>query len=438
VRQARREPEYAGILGRLRTRHHGASRPSGALDYFPDRPLKLPPVRTARNPAVEIFLWSRGAVWLAALLALTLLDGSRNPRAGIWDEPALTHDLGRITDVWARWDSVWFLRIAEHGYGAHANDAAFFPLYPGLVGGLGRILGGHYVLAGILVSLAAGLAAFALLYQLAETRLGVDGARRALLYLAIFPASLFLGAVYSESLFLLLAVAAFALAQRGRFAEAGVVTGLALLTRPSAAALLPPLAMLAWRAGGLRVVAQLALAPAIFLAYPLLLWWRVGDPFAFLSAQRHWDRHLSPAGPLGGVWSGLEAGLAGVRQLWAGDDGRVYWSGVTEWSPLQVAAINLSLLVFLGLFLVLTVVAWRRFGRPYGLFCALSLALPLSAPGEHWPLQSLPRFGLTVFPFFLALAAVGGKPRLNAAILTISALFLGVAVTQWALWQWVA
>jgi mannosyltransferase PIG-V len=401
-------------------------------------PLKLPATTPARNPDVEIFLWSRAAIWLAALLALALLGSSRNPRAGIWDRPSLTHDLGRITDVWARWDSVWFLRIAEHGYGAHADDAAFFPLYPGLVGGLGRVLGGHYVLAGILLSLAAGLGAFVLLYRLAEPRLGADGARRALLYLAVFPTSLFLGAVYSESLYLLLAVAAFVLAERHRFLEAGTVAGLALLARPSAAALLPPLAVLAWRAGGVRSTARLAVAPLIFLAYPLLLWWQLGAPFAFLSAQRHWQRHLSPLGPLGGIWDGLRAGVAGGRQLWAGDDGHVYWPGLSGWDPLQVAAINVSLVVFLGLFIALTVVVWRRFGTPYGLFCTLSLALPLSTPSSDWPLQSLPRFGLTVFPFFLALAVIGGRPRLNAAILSISALFLGVAITQWALWQWVA
>ena len=401
-------------------------------------PSSLPPAAAARNPGMEIFLWSRAAIWLAALLALTLLDGSRNPRAGVWDEPAVTRDLGRLTDVWARWDSVWFLRIAESGYGAHANDAAFFPLYPGLVGGLGRVLAGHYVLAGILVSLAAGLGAFAMLYRLAERRLGADGGRRALLYLAVFPASLFLGAVYSESLYLLLAVAAFLLAERGRFTEAAFVAGLALLTRPSAVALLPPLVLLAWRAGGPRAAVQLAAAPALFLAYPLLLWWRVGDPFAFLQAQEHWNRELSPAGPLGGVWGGLEAAVAGARQVWVGNDGHVYWPRVTEWSPLQVAAINLSLLAFLALFLWLTVVAWRRFGAPYGLFCTLSLALPLSTPSADWPLQSLPRFGLAVFPFFLALAAIGGRPRLHPAIISTSALFLGVTVTQWALWQWVA
>ena len=43
------------------------------------------------------------------------------------------------------------------------------------------------------------------------------------------------------------------------------------------------------------------------------------------------------------------------------------------------------------LFVPLTVVAWRRFGAPYGLFAMLSLALPLSYPSSRWPLLSLPR-----------------------------------------------
>jgi hypothetical protein len=105
---------------------------------------------------------------------------------------------------------------------------------------------------------------------------------------------------------------------------------------------------------------------------------------------------------------------------------------------MHAAAVNAQGLAALVLFAGLTVVAWRRFGAPYGLFAAVSLALPLSIPSDRWPLLSLPRFGLVVFPFFLALAALGGEPRVHAAILGCSALLLGVAVVQWALWQWVA
>jgi mannosyltransferase PIG-V len=381
--------------------------------------LRLP---GARNPAPEIFLWSRAAIWLAALLALYWFEPNRHPDADRWDTPRL-HDLGAATDVWARWDSDFFLRIAEDGY--DRASAAFFPLYPAAVGLLGRVFLGHYVLAGVAVSLGAALAAFVLLYRLAEPRLGADGARRAVLYLAVFPTALFLQAVYSESLFLALALGAFLLAERGRFVGAGGVAGLALLTRPAGVALLPALALLAWRSSDRRrALAGLALAPAGFAAYPLVLWAQVGDPWAFLDAQERWHRHLSAAGPLGGIWEGIRVVVAGDTPSGA--------------APMHAAVVNFQGLAALVLFAALTVVAWRRFGAPYGLFAAASLALPLSVPSDRWPLLSLPRFGLVVFPCFLALAALGGRPRVHAAVLACSAIFLGVAVVQWSLWQWVA
>ena len=394
----------------------------------------------ARNPALEIFLWTRAAIWAAALFSLFVFVPNRHPRAARWDDPTLTHDLGAVTDVWARWDSVWFLRIAEHGYSSASGAAsAFYPLYPGSVAVLGRALFGHYVLAGILVSLAAALGSCLLLYRLAEERLGADGARRAVLYLALFPFALFLQAVYSESLYLLLTLAAFVFAERKRYLLAGGAAGLALLTRPTGLALLPALALIAWQERDrVRALASLAVAPVLFAAYPLYLWRAEGDPWAFLHAQKIWSRHLSPAGPLGGIWDGLRAGWAGVEQLASGSHTHVYWTPVQDTDPIRAATINLECLAFLVLFVVLTVIAWRRFGAPYGLFAAVSLAIPLSVPSERWPLLSLPRFGLTIFPLFLALAVLGGRPRVHTAIVGVSSLLLGVAIVQWSLWQWVA
>jgi hypothetical protein len=374
------------------------------------------------------------------IFAYLTFEPNVHPDVARWDRPELTRDLGVLVDVWARWDSVWFLRIAEDGYRA-AEDAAaaFYPLYPLLVGAVGRLLLGHYVLAGVLVSLAACLAAFTLLYRLALPRLGDDGARRTVLYLAISPYALFLGAVYSESVFLLAAVASFFLAEQRRFLGAGVVAGLAWLTRPLGVALLPALALLAWREPRRgRALLELAVAPALFALYPLYLWWKVGDPFAFVHAEGTWSRHVSPVGPLGGIWDGLRAGWAGVRQLASGSDATRYWSAVQDSDPDRVAAINLAQLAFLVLFVVLTVVAWRRFGAPYGLFAALSLAIPLSVPSERWPLLSIQRFGLVVFPLFMALAALGSRPRVHTGVVVVSAVLLGVVSAQWALWQWVA
>jgi hypothetical protein len=352
----------------------------------------------------------------------------------------LTRELGFLVDVWARWDSVWFLRIAEDGYGSAEEAAtAFYPLYPLLVGVLGRVLLGHYVLAGVAISLAATLGAFVLLHRLAADKLDEDGAQRAVLYLAIFPFAVFLGAVYSEALFLFLCLASFVLAERERFLGAGLAAGLAWLTRPLGIALLPALALIAWRSTDRRgALVRLASAPALFALYPLYLWWRLDDPFAFVRAQQTWGRELSWAGPLGGLWDGLRAAWAGVRQLASGSDATRYWSAVQDADPDRVAAVNLEQLAFFVLFAGLTVVAWRRFGAPYGLFAALSLVIPLSVPSERWPLLSMPRFGLVIFPFFLALAALGRAPRVHTAVVVTSAIFLGVVCAQWALWQWTA
>ena len=374
---------------------------------------ELPPTR---EPVGGVFFWTRAAIWVGAIFAYLWFEPNRHPEASRWDSP-LIHDLGYATDIWARWDSVFFVRIAEHGY--DKASAAFGPLYPGVVAVLGHVFFGHYVLAGITVSLAATLGAFVLFHRIAETRLGVDGARRALLYLALFPTALFLQAVYSESLYLLLALAAFVFAERGRFTAAGAATGLAILARITGVALVPALALLAWRCRHrLRAFAGLSVAVPVASVYPLLLWQQVGDPWAFAHAQDRWHRHFSP---LGGLWQAF-----------------VHWTpsgaGVHH-----AVAVNAEDLAFLLLFVTLTVVAWRRFGAAYGLFSAASLAIPLSDPSSRWPLLSLPRFGLVIFPFFLALAALTtGRPRLHTAVVACSSLLLGIAVTQWALWQWVA
>lgn len=405
-------------------------------------PGALHAARAGLAPVLEPFLWSRAAIWAVAVFAFLWFEPRVHPGVKAWDDPSVTRDLGYVSDIWARWDSVWFLRLAQHGYrSATDGSAAFFPLYPATVGVLGRVFGGHYIVAGIVVSLACALAATALLHRLALLKLGGDlaAARRAVLYLLLFPMTVFLQAVYSEALFLLLCVAAFWLAEQRRWPAAGLVTGLALLTRLWGVALLPSLVLMAWRAPDRRkALLSLAPAPVLWAAYPLWLDAKVGDAFAFSHAQELWHRHVSHAGPFGGIWEGLRAGWAGLRTVVTGDRVHATWSGAPDADPFHAAAVNLECLAFLVLFLWLVWIAWRRLGAPYGLFALLSIAIPLTVPSSRWPLLSLPRFGLVVFPLFLALATVGARPRAHTAIVTVSGLLLGVVTVQWALWQWVA
>jgi hypothetical protein len=285
------------------------------------------------------------------------------------------------------------------------------------------------------VSLLAAAAAFVLLHELARTLVGAGAARRTLLYLAVFPTSFFLGAVYSESLYLLLTVAAFLAAMRGRFATAGVAAGLAVLTRPTGVMLLPALALIGWRSPARRdALARLAVALPIAAAWPLWLWARFGHPLAFLGAEKHaWHRHLSDAGPFGGAWKGIVAGWNGIVQYVAGGN---RFPAADD--ALQAAGLNVEALLAATFVVVLGVVAWRRLGAPYGVFVLASVALPLASPAATIPLLSMPRFALGVFPVFVALAAVTTRERANTIVVVVFATLLGLDLARWVEWQFVA
>jgi hypothetical protein len=370
--------------------------------------MRAEPRAHSTAPALRLFFWSRAAIWVLAAFIVLVFEGSLNARRGEWDSARL-HDLGAAADVWARWDSDWFLRIAENGYTWPSSTPAFFPLYPLLVAALGWAFLGHDVLAGVVISLAAGCAAFALLYRLTDLRLGEGTAQRTVLFLAVAPTSLFFGAVYSESLFLLLAVAAFLLAEKGRFSGAGTAAGLALLTRSAGIALLPALVLLAWRAPNrLRALAGVAIAPLLFAIYPLVLAIWIDRPLAFMDAQKVvWERRLSHAGPLGGVVGAIQH-----REL-------------------------LDLAVAIAL-IALGVVAWRRIGAAYGLYTLTSVLLPLSFVSDKVPLWSMQRFAVVVFPAFMALGTIVRSRRAVIVAAAILAAWLCVYVVRWALWYWVA
>jgi hypothetical protein len=391
---------------------------------------------SARREILWIFLWSRIAVWIGAVFALLTFVPNGDPRSIHRDDPTLIHDLGYLTDVWARWDSVWFIRIAHHGYDVAAGAPAFYPLYPGLVAVAGRLCFGHYVLGGIIVSLLATLGSFYLLAELTEELLDREIARRSVLYLAVFPMSLFLQAVYSESVFLLVAIAAFLAAERRRFTLAGLLCGLALLARPTGVAVLLGVAILAWRSRvRARALASTALALPVFALFPLLLWIQTGHPFSFLHVEHLWHRRTATLGPLGGVYEALHAAWAGVLQLAVGSNTHWYWVRV---SPDRAAALNLESTAFFLLAIALSVLAWRRLGAAYGLMALVCVVVPAAAPTHAYPLLSMPRFTLVAFPIFIALAAVCSSERAQRAVVGVSASLLGVAVVQWALWQFVS
>ncbi|MEX2193792.1 MAG: mannosyltransferase family protein [Thermoleophilaceae bacterium] len=392
------------------------------------RALPVAERRVALGAAWRVLLASRLVVLGVAVFAAVSLEATGNRER--FDAPGLTRPFDGLAEQLfsplAHWDAVWYLSIAWNGYGASGVDAAFFPLYPLLVfvAGAGASPGALLV-ASYAVSLVAFLGALYLLHRLVELELGRTYARPTLALLAFFPASLFFGAPYSESLFLLVSVGAFYAARTGSWAWAGALAGAASATRSAGILLLVPLLILWWRSPRRsRDVLWLGLAPAGIAAYTAYLWIAQDDPFAYLGLQEAWDRSF--AGPLVGAWHGLDAAWEGAGALGEG-------GGVGE-----LARRNLVDFGFLVFAAVAAAGVWRRLPPAYGAYVTAALLLPLSFPVSGEPLMSLGRFVAVLFPVFMWLAVVCEERRLTDRAVAVSAVLLGLLTTWFATWQWVA
>jgi len=178
---------------------------------------------TYRYP-LTVFAASRVAVYLLIAAASWT---SRIPRQSGVSWHALFGALGQ-------WDVVWYRWITDHGYDpaiGHGNAAAFFPLYP-LIWRPFSILPGPMELWGSLLSTALFGGALCLLYRMTLGRYDEAIARRTVLYLSIFPMTFVFSLPYAESLFLLLALAAFALTWYGRQWAGAGAGAMAVLARP--------------------------------------------------------------------------------------------------------------------------------------------------------------------------------------------------------------
>jgi mannosyltransferase PIG-V len=401
--------------------------------------------------AWRVFWPIRLAVVLVAIFAALSLGppgqgGLGEENAAKFDQPALTAPIGGFGKIalapLARWDAIWYLRVADQGYPDGGAEAAFFPAYPLLTRGLAAIGGGSrgaVLVAAYVVSLAAFLAALALFHRLVSLELGRRLAGPALLLLALFPGALYFGAPYSESLFLLASVGAFYAARTRRWPWAGACLAGAAATRSAGVLLVVPIALVYLeqvRAGGRRSDGLwLLLGPAGIGAFALYLGLSQGDAFAFSSVQDFWYRDF--AGPLVGAWDGLVAAVDGARQLLSGSREPVYFTQAGG-DPFRVAEMNLMLFGFLVFALVACWGALRRLPTAYGVWVAVALLLPLTFPVGPQPLMSLPRFLAVLFPIFMWLAVVCDERGWTDRVAGLFGVGLGLFTVEFATWHWIA
>lgn len=354
-----------------------------------------------------------------------------------------------LLEAWDQYDTHWFLLISRLDYTQPAMSA-FFPFFPTLIRWLAALAGdaqgpiwpaydGVRLLIALVLANLFTLVAFVGVALLAVRESGEDDAGSATVWaLATYPFAFFLAAAYTEGPFL--AAAAFTLyfARRGAWPGAAVAALLAGLVRPTAAALVLPLAweygrqhgwmrglaQAGWSqrlrvlAGGFIVVAAVPLAVG---AYAVILWQRYGTPLVWLRVQSEiWHRQTVPP------WrTALQLGHRLV----------VY----PPWSHNE--AMLLLALVPLVFFGAVVLVSLRSMPFAFTLYTAGVGYLAVSAPVASQPelIESTGRFLLAAIPVFLVVGAwMRRRPAFAQLWVAGGVLLQGALLVNFFAGRWVA
>lgn len=379
--------------------------------------------------AARILSWGAGVI---AILAVGAHAGGHDP-LGVTSPYARFGNT--VVGPFARWDSVWYVLIANHGYRS-AQTTNFYPFYSLLA----RVVGapfGDSLFGGILVSLAGSLAATYLLARLARLDLGAVAGRRTMLLFAFFPTAVFFSAVYAEGAFLPLSIGAVLAARLGRWPWAGVLGGLAAVTRPPGMLLVIPIALLylygpradaapAREAGGLRPRYTLRADALWLLAFPvafgalmLYLQHEVGDPLAMLGQRAAWHQEFTF--PL----------LTLVRA--AKEAGQGFGSLAHGQFPDHVYEFGFVCFAIAG-----SVGALRRLPVAYGAYATVGTVLLLCYPVYGRSPSGFSRYVAALFPILMWLALWSSERRLYRWVLAGSALLMVINSARFATWHFVA
>ena len=373
--------------------------------------LRLPP---AVVDVAFALLITRAATFSIGFIANLLFMPSRE-RAFV-----MPFRRARFAEIFAAWDSGWYFDIASRGYyftSDGQSSIAFFPLYPMLMRAVAWPFGGTpgaIWVGGIVVSCTAFALALVAVHRLTHRLFGDrEVARRTVLYLAVFPFSLFFTRVYAESVLLLTSVLAIGAAYDRRWVRAGLWGALVTLARPNGILIGIPLALMAMggRPGGrelLRRLVALASIPLALAGYCAYVYTLSGNPLAWLNAQVHWGYSLWHP-----PWEQL---LKMIGRLVK--HGSYDYFFVSNMAPYRLFHGAVALI-----FLALTPAVFRRLGAAMGTYVLVSLLVPLSGNA----LEGVGRYSAVLFPVFMLVGSFKSR-RLHEAILITASLFLALFV----------
>ncbi|MCJ7621463.1 MAG: hypothetical protein MUP64_14725 [Anaerolineae bacterium] len=371
--------------------------------------------------SLGIFLMLRVSLSLLAIVVTSMQPlpelGHERYVMSLGLEPVSTRGEQLLLEVWQRWDVVHYQRIAAQGY-TDDESSAYPPLFPVLISLLGAAWGGNHLLASLVISNLSFFLALVCFYKLTLLDYDEGVARRATIYLSIFPTAFFFLVPYSESLFFLLVMLFFYAARHNRWTTASAAAGLASFTRIQGLVLILPLTYEWLRYTGFnwRRVGSLAL-----LTLPVVL-----PPAAFVLG-----RHLAGYPPLASV----------LAAYWHTTVGGPWHNFVNLFSLLtsrKASGIDVISGAIVIPFLLLTLAFLPRIRPSYALYTAATLLTVLSIVYPPPPMMNLPRHMLLLFPTFVVMAALATRQAVHRAIVYSSIPLLILLTGMFVQWLWVA
>jgi len=335
---------------------------------------------------LKLVLGWRLLIVLIALPAMFLL-APRTRFTNLTEVPSISN----VFSMWSNFDGLHYLDLAEFGYGyQHKTDMdyAFFPIYPWAVRTFNIF--GSYLTSGLVVSHLTLLLALYFLYRLVALDFKTQVAKSTIYLLLLFPTAFFFGSVYTESLFLLLAVLSFYFARKNNFFMACVVALLASATKVTGVFLWPALIYEFWCVYEKDIkkclnpsAIWLVLPPLGLLSFMRFQFLKTGNPFFFATMQANFTGRSVDK-------------IILLHQVFFRYGKMLIFTD--HWDPLFFTVV----LELLSATLVLAVLIFslKKIRFSYWIFTFLSYLLP-TFTGTF---MSMPRFTLVLFPVFIYLA----------------------------------
>jgi hypothetical protein len=384
------------------------------LLYQPQQVVKRLPGAWRWSLSVWIFYRLALSAWAVLIWKMGLIQYEIGSKYYLDVNPIISGWKGALLGVWQRWDAIYYMQIAQNGY--TTNEAsAFFPLYPLLGRALSFLTSHQILLALLIVSNLAFLFTLVLLYQLVEAEFSTTVAKRALIFLSVFPTSFFFFAPYPQSLSLLLVLAAYIAARQSKWLLATLAGFCAGLTHST---VLPLVLILGFEA--LKYIKQnnsasrwIALLPSFGPALGTILYfaWRISTRLPAISEiqKEYWGRIIQMP------WQTFSDIASMIR---------AHNLPVTSW-------INLFIL-----FIVLFITFWelKYLSLSLNIYQISSVAYLLFFTTIDEPIASLGRFCLIMFPLFIGLSLWAHSPRrrlISVSIGIFSQLLLSGIFVMW-------